>query len=239
MSENHVFRGGGRTHLTSGIAWWGDPGTQAPLLLAWCILLFSSTTAQDHARHGNCSLPELAPAYHHWPANWELGSNPLGRGSTQSSLLPMMCSCPEAVGQKAGCFAPITFSWTWGCLWGWVVVPFGPGLDWELNLQQEYRKERFQHTSFLHGDWKLRVWPGHEEGKYYLELTSVPFQVRWEHYLLQGSGETRSGRAFENLLSCVQERRIKMNRWGRGLICWLGEGKGCPRRGTKSVACFT
>ena len=39
-----------------------------------------------------------------------------------------------------------------------------------------------------------------------LELTCVPFQLRWEHCLMQDSGKTQPGRAFADLLSCAWEQ---------------------------------
>lgn len=93
---------------------------EAFFFLAWCILTFSSTAAQVYSRHGNFSISELPAAYQRW------GSNPPGRGSTQSSLLLVTGCCPEAAVPKAGCSASGQ-----GCPWGlscdasWICLRLG------------------------------------------------------------------------------------------------------------------
>lgn len=74
---------GGVTHVLSQAPFFSD------LIYLAFIYLYSNPASWE--------IQELPPACQHWPANWDLGSNPPRRGSTQSSLLQMMCCRPGAV----------------------------------------------------------------------------------------------------------------------------------------------
>lgn len=56
---------------------------------------------------------------------------------------------------------------------------------------------------------------------------------------MQGFGEIWSGRALANLLSCVQQRRIKTGTAEEdGSYIDQGKGKAVPGEEIKSLACF-
>lgn len=196
--------------------------SEALFFLAWCFSTFSSTSAQVYSRHGNFSLPELPASYQTWTANWHLGSNPPGRGSTQSSLLTGQLlswgCCPKS------CL--LCISWTRGSLWGlssgasWICLRLGVQPSAGVKVVKDKK-----HSSCFTWWLKLWVWPGHEEGEWYPGLYLCAFPAEMEHCLMQNFGKTQP-----DLLSHAEER-IKMGQVKEGLVPWWGEGEGCPRRG--------
>lgn len=95
--------------------------------------------------------------------------------------------------------------------------------------------ERFQRAATRNCEYDLAV----KKVNVLLELTCVPFQLRWERCLAQGGGEIWAGRAFADLLLCVRERRIKTGRVEEdGLYIDQGKGKAVLGEEIESLACF-
>lgn len=199
-----VFRGRGRIHPYLRISWWGDPGT--------------------HSSSSSSGLLHLAFFFHGSPGSWK--TRKLLRPWVSSSLWMLTCKLvagnPPGRGSSApdGVLRPLAkqLSASHPVLLVQHEAVFRAELWCLLDLYRTGNStfgrgrgsEGFQHAPFFYTvggncEYDLTM----KKLNVVLELTPVPFQLRWEGCFVQGFGEIWSGRAFANLLFCVEERRIK------------------------------